>query len=561
MPTPMEIQIDAALQAYENDAQLSIRRAASLHKVSEATLRRRLNHGLTMAESQAHKQLLSPAQERLFVHWIVTLEADGHAPTHATMREMAGLIARESGGKQTVGKHWLERFFNRHPEVHSKSAMRIDNDRATGANKDALTAFFEHFHRCMMTHKVNKENIWNMDETGTQLGASTHYKVGGTSKTHKTYKKAVKNREWVTAVETVSATGKHIPCLIIFKGNTLQTSWFPTAEIPDWRYCVSENAFTTNKLGCRWLEEIFLPQTTPATPGAPRILLLDNHGSHVTVDFMWKAYQNNVHLIYMPPHTSHVVQPLDLAIFSRIKASYKAQIEALARFEDSVPIKKIRFVKYYNQARLEALSEHIICSGWRAAGLVPWKPSKVLNSKQILENQALPTFSQKSPLKRPTSPSFVTPRNANEVKKLRYEFFSDKNDERTRRKLFTKIATFVEKIHVAEAHNKQEIATQGSRIDELLRKKAGKSTIDSNETFGDIESVKEAYDNAVKEAEEKARKVEETKARKKALAAKKAANPGKYEEAALKRASEQAQQLQIEFMCTQFHVDDVVDNK
>lgn len=561
MTTPKELQISAALQTLADDSNLSIRAAARLYNVSERTLRRRRNYGLSRQASHTHQQLLSPAQEEVFVDWIVTLEANGHAPTHNTLREMAGQISIENGGTGTIGKKWLQSFFQRHSEVHTKKAVRIDNDRATGANKDDLTTFFELFQRCRATNKVATENVWNMDETGTQLGASTHYKVAGTSSTSKTYKKAPKSRQWVTTIETVSATGKYARCLIIFKGATLQTSWFSDTEIPDWKYCCSENAFTTNKLGCQWLDEVFLPDTAPKIPNAPRILLLDNHGSHITVEFMWKCYQNKVHLIYMPPHTSHVVQPLDLSIFSRIKASYKAQIEELARFEDSIPIKKIRFVKYYNQARLDALTEHVITAGWRAAGLYPWNPLKVLNSKQILSNQQLSPKVSSKRRQISISETLKTPHNKRQLLDLRDTFISSDGTERVRRTLFTKIMRGYENLHFAEAQNKQQLAVQSNRISELVLQKQKKPVINNNERFANIEDVKKAHDLAVQEAEEKARKAKEAKARKDAAAAKKAANPAAADEAALKKASEQALQLQIEQMCSVFDVNDVVEEE
>src|SRR5262249_49136700 len=128
---------------------------------------------------------------------------------------------------------------------------------------------------------------------------------------------------------------------------------------------------------------------------------------------MWKCFQNNIHITYLEPHSSHVVQPLDVAVFSRLKASYRAQIEALTQFEDSAPIKKIRFVEYYNAARTEALSESYIKSAWRGAGLFPWNPQKVLNSKQILKKQDIPLTTPTTPRKRRReSPSlFETPQN------------------------------------------------------------------------------------------------------------------------------------------------------
>jgi hypothetical protein len=46
----------------------------------------------------------------------------------------------------------------------------------------------------------------------------------------------------------------------------------------------------------------------------------------------------------------------------------------VAKFDDSAPIKKIRFLEYYNKARDESLNSMNIKSGWRAAGLIPFDP-------------------------------------------------------------------------------------------------------------------------------------------------------------------------------------------
>ena len=222
-----------------------------------------------------------------------------------------------------------------------------------------------------------------MDESGIALGACTHQRVIGSSLSSRTYKKVPENREWVSIVETVSATGRHTRCLVIFKGKNIQSWWFKHDEVPDWLYTCSENAWIPNDIGVKWLKEIFTPETQPKVVGANRILLLDNHGSHITTEFMRICFQNNIRLIYLPPHSSHVLQPLDLSIFSQIKRSYRAQIEDLAWFEETTPIKKTRFVEYYNKAREYALNESYIKAGWRGAELFTWNPEKVLQSRQI----------------------------------------------------------------------------------------------------------------------------------------------------------------------------------
>ncbi|KAI0993677.1 hypothetical protein K3495_g14507, partial [Podosphaera aphanis] len=74
--------------------------------------------------------------------------------------------------------------------------------------------------------------------------------------------KSPENREWVSTLEAISATGKIIKPLVIFKGKNPQLSWFEEST-PDWTYTTTENGWTSNMTALAWLKEVFLPQTTP----------------------------------------------------------------------------------------------------------------------------------------------------------------------------------------------------------------------------------------------------------------------------------------------------------
>ena len=138
-----------------------------------------------------------------------------------------------------------------------------------------------------------------------------------------------------------------------------------------------------------WLQRICSPDTSPSADRW-RLLLPDGHGSHTPIDFMITCKANKVYLLYLPPHPSHLLQPLDLAPFSVLESRYQAEIRALSALNDATPIKKERFVTPYNKARDEGLSERVFWAGWKAAGLAPYNPNKVLQSSQILGRPTTP---------------------------------------------------------------------------------------------------------------------------------------------------------------------------
>ena len=74
-----------------------------------------------------------------------------------------------------------------------------------------------------------------------------------------------------------------------------------------WEVTFSENGWTSNNIAVEWLEKVFLPQTQPPNPDDARLLIVDGHGSHTSDEFMTICYLNNVHLLFLPAHTSHIL--------------------------------------------------------------------------------------------------------------------------------------------------------------------------------------------------------------------------------------------------------------
>ena len=121
-----------------------------------------------------------------------------------------------------------------------------------------------------------------------------------------TFIKTSENQKWVSVLETVSAIGRYIWPVIVFKGKAVQNTWFGASEIPDWLYIASKNSWIPNEISLRWIQSVFIPETA-AAQGQTRILLLDGHGSYITTKFMYTCRTHNIQLVYLPPHLSHVL--------------------------------------------------------------------------------------------------------------------------------------------------------------------------------------------------------------------------------------------------------------
>ena len=218
----------------------------------------------------------------------------------------------------------------------------MDAKRLEATTTDKLSAWFDGLNSIMQSLNIKSENIYNYNKTGIALRACIDLRQLDLSITTFALLKSPEDRKWVLILETISSSGAKRRPFIIFKGQSLQTTWFRANNVPDWLYTTSPSGWTSNDIAIHWLDTCFLPETS--TGSGTRLLLLDGHGSHVTVEFMKKCFYNNVWLYYLIPHSSHVLQPLDLTCFAPIKSRYRRQIADLASLDDAAPIKKIRFI-------------------------------------------------------------------------------------------------------------------------------------------------------------------------------------------------------------------------
>ena len=132
----------------------------------------------------------------------------------------------------------------------------------------------------------------------------------------------------------------------------------------------SENGWTDNELCLRWFEDCFGPQTSPSK-GKYRMLIVDGHASHISTKAIKYCINNNVVLVCLPSHSTDLLQPLDVGVFSPLATAYKLQLEKHTRLGVSYSIDKVDFIQLYGKAREEALTVKNMQSAWAKSGLVP----------------------------------------------------------------------------------------------------------------------------------------------------------------------------------------------
>jgi hypothetical protein len=174
------------------------------------------------------------------------------------------------------------------------------------------------------------DDVYNFDEAGFMIGNITTQLVV-TELERRGRPKALQpgNREWATLIAAINAAGWSVPPFIILPGQYHLSAWYMDAAIPrDWVIAVSDNEWTTNKLGVEWLKH-FDAHTKTRTIGARRLLILDGHESDNSLEFQELCKESNIYTPCMPSHSSHLLQPLDVGCFSPLKRAQTSSFVVL----------------------------------------------------------------------------------------------------------------------------------------------------------------------------------------------------------------------------------------
>jgi hypothetical protein len=85
---------------------------------------------------------------------------------------------------------------------------------------------------------------------------------------------------------------------------------------------------------------------------------MDNHPSHENALLQQMAFDHKVQFFFLPPDTSHELQPLDVGVFGPLKTLYSNYIEDQAIYDISAPRAKRLFVQAYINASSQAFEAH-----------------------------------------------------------------------------------------------------------------------------------------------------------------------------------------------------------
>ena len=175
-------------------------------------------------------------------------------------------------------------------------------------------------------------------------------------------------REYLSVLSCINARGGSVPNFYILKGTYFLQDYIAGCE-EGAVMGMQPNAWMT-----RWLFESWILHFIECLKRGPSInlnnrhlLVLGGHNSHVTLEVKKIAMQLGLDIISLPSHTSHALQPLDLACFAPFKTTFRKHKDSWTLVNRNVKVGKKELYEWTCKVLQCTLTPKNINSGFRKA--------------------------------------------------------------------------------------------------------------------------------------------------------------------------------------------------
>lgn len=271
-----------------------------------------------------------------------------------------------------AGKHWFSNFMKRNEHLTLRSPEHTSLNRVNAFCKQNVDNFFNKYGQLLAQTTYDGCSIWNMDETGFSTVPSKLGKViclRGKKRVGQIV--SAERGTMVTMALAVNAAGNSMPPFFLFPRKKMQSTFLDNASTGAIGFA-NESGWMCQPEFLRFMQHFV--KHSKASAESPVLLLLDNHGSHLSIEALDLAAANGVTLLTFPPHCSHRMQPLDVTVYGPVKTFYKSQCTAWQR-NNAKKVLEIRHIAGLVATSLDlALTPKNIKSGFSASGIFPFNP-------------------------------------------------------------------------------------------------------------------------------------------------------------------------------------------
>lgn len=321
-------------------------------------------------QSVGRPPLITEEEEECLLNQILICQEHGDCLSPKEVRNWMQNYALKQGKFIILDRQWWFNFKSKYKDIllvmkiHSLESKRFD------VSEEEV---YDYFNR--LKEEVNKcpypPVIINVDESGfikrPLKNKSKNCVFRKDCPTQPCFRDSTDGNH-VSVVASVTLSGVALPPLLI------STTQHPPKEVRNspignkflW-YCTT-SGYLNEEAMIYWIEEVLIPYLKYATKDAKDevlpLLLFDNLKAHLTDRVTDLLEKNNIRTCCLPPHSSHLLQVLDLSFFGSMKCQFKNIEPTLFKKEQKMACKIEKILKAYYISSYPT----IIIAGWEESG-------------------------------------------------------------------------------------------------------------------------------------------------------------------------------------------------
>lgn len=277
---------------------------------------------------------------------------------------------------------------------------KIEPIRSESCKKATIEAWFSTWEKEVRSNQIYPSMLANFDETMVQSHPSSKVKVVGLKNCSAPVVCMEPDLPHITLGVTIFADGTFCDHLLIYPSKFVPQEVCDTnsSEYVHFSLAGQDNGWINKPLFAEHCRKTVIPSFLErraklaklGVPNAVGVFLVDGHSSRLNSSLMEEFAQNNIIVPVLPSHASHILQPLDLAVFGAFKASISKGDSSLR--QHTLPERRASMMKKAIKSLHYALSVDVVLRSWRLSGLHPFEPTIPLSHPCVLlieEKQAL----------------------------------------------------------------------------------------------------------------------------------------------------------------------------
>nr|XP_039254787.1 jerky protein homolog-like [Styela clava]XP_039269740.1 jerky protein homolog-like [Styela clava] len=374
-----EKKLQRALEAIKRGE--SQRNVAAQFNIPRSTLKNKLK--LRHMKKFGGQTVLFAETEKILVEHCIAVSSFGFPIAQEDLRSIVKAYLDAKGvtvskfHSNYPGVEWVKAFLKRHSELTVRFATNIKKKRA-GVSSETIEKYFENIEEEL--DDVPPENIWNYDETNLTDDPGQKKII---CKRGCKYPERILNstKSAISLMFCGNAAGAVMPPYVVYKAENLWSTWVEGGP-PGTLYNRSRSGWFDGFSFQDWFNRMVLPRLK--RQNGKKVLIGDNLSSHISPDVLKSCLDHNIAFICLPPNSTHLTQPLDIAYFRPMKVAWRSilnSVKSKERRQTSATLRKDEFPALLNKLcfALDVRGANNLVAGFKKAGLVPLNKEEVLS--------------------------------------------------------------------------------------------------------------------------------------------------------------------------------------